>query len=145
MVHRLRLGVLAAAVVALAPAVAQALPDWVEMLDFSGYLQSDIRFEIENYRGATPGQGYAFQMNLNDLDLRLKVTPHAGVAIVLEPRMRFYGFVSNQTLSIADLSDTSKVDPFTLYLDSAYVSVSGMPFKSIDWTKLSRVSINRSH
>jgi hypothetical protein len=140
-VRSLRLGILTAALTALAPSIAQALPDWVNMIDFSGYLQSDLRFEIEGYRGAVPGQGYAFQLNMNDLDLRLQVTPNPKVVLVVEPRLRLYGFVDSQTLAIADLWNPSKVDPFTVYLDSAYISVKGVPIPQID-IKAGRIQQN---
>jgi hypothetical protein len=123
---------LAAGLLALAPKAAWALPDWVEKLDFSGYLQSDLRFDIDDFRGATPGQGYTFSQNRNDLDFKLKITPHPDVVAVVEPRMRYYGFVSSQTLAVADLWNASEVSPFTMYMDQAYVAVKGVPAKWID-------------
>ncbi len=114
----------------LLPAVGRAA--WTDMFEFSGYLQSDLRFEVENYRGAVPGQGYAFQLNQNDVDFRLKITPYPHVAVVIEPRMRYYGFVSSSTLSVADLWNSSAVDPFTVFLDEAFIEVRGVPSRYFD-------------
>jgi hypothetical protein len=116
----------------LAPGAAEAAPSWADMFDFSGYEMSDLRFDIDNYRGPTPGQGYTFSMNRNDVDLKLQITPHPNVVAVIEPRLRYYGFVSSQTLAVADLWDASAVDPFTVYLDQAYVAVKGVPIPWID-------------
>ncbi len=129
------LAALAAATVALAllvPATARAAPGWVDKLELSGYLQSDVRFDIDDFRGPVPGQGYTFSLNRNDFDLKLKFTPYPDVVAVVEPRVRYYGFVSSQTLSIANLWDASQVSPFTLYMDQAYVALKGVPAKWID-------------
>ncbi len=113
----------------LAPAARAA---WTDMVQFSGYELSDVRFDIDDYRGAVPGQGYAFSLNRNDVDLRLRITPDPRVVAVVEPRLRFYGFVSSQTLAVADQWDASQVSPFTVYLDEAYVAVKGVPAPWID-------------
>jgi len=122
----------AVALLVLAPATAEAAPAWIDKLELSGYLQSDIRFDIDNSRGPVPGQGYTFSLNRNDFDLKLKFTPHPDVIAVVEPRVRYYGFVSSQTLAVADLWNASDVSPFTLYMDQAYVAVKGVPSKWID-------------
>jgi hypothetical protein len=122
----------AALALVIAPAAAQAAPSWTDMFDFSGYEMSDVRFDIDDYRGPTPGQGYTFSLNRNDVDLKLRITPHPRVVGVIETRLRFYGFVSSQTLAVADLWDASEVSPFTLYLDQAYVAVKSLPVSWID-------------
>jgi len=122
----------AAGLLLLTPRVAEALPEWVDKLELSGYLQTDLRFDIDNYRGPVAGQGYAFSLNRNDFDLKLRFTPHPDVVTVIEPRMRYYGFVSSQTLAVADLWNASEMSPFTMYMDQAYVAVKGVPAKWID-------------
>ncbi len=131
--RRHRAGILALALaLSLASARAEAAPSWTDMFDFSGYELSDVRFDIDNYRGPTPGEGYTFSLNRNDVDLKLQITPHHNVVAVVDTRLRYYGFVSSQTLAIADLWDASAVDPFTVYLDQAYVAVKGVPVPWID-------------
>jgi hypothetical protein len=132
MVHRHRIGFVIASSILLAPAAASATPDWADLINFSGYATSDLRFDIDNYRGATPGQGYDFSTNRNDVDLRLEIKPHPRVIAVIDARARYYGFISSQTLDIASLWDASKTDPFNIFLDQAFVSVSGVPVKWID-------------
>jgi hypothetical protein len=131
-----RLALLGAAVVLalalLEPATAHADPGWLDKVELSGYLQTDVRFDIDNSRGPTPGQGYTFSLNRNDFDLKLKFTPYPGVVAVVEPRVRYYGFVSSQTLAVADLWNASAVSPFTMYLDQAYVALKSVPAKWID-------------
>jgi hypothetical protein len=107
-----RFGVLAPALALaclFAPAAADAAPSWMDMFDFSGYEMSDVRFDIDNYRGPTPGQGYTFSLNRNDVDLKLQFEPHPGVVAVIDTRLRYYGFVSSQTLAVADLWNASAV------------------------------------
>jgi hypothetical protein len=116
----------------LSPRAAEATPEWIDKIDFSGYLMTDLRFDIDNYRGPVPGQGHTFSLNRNDLDFKLSITPHPSVITVVEPRLRFYGFVSSQTLAVADQWDASKVSPFAMYLDQAYVGVKGVPASWID-------------
>jgi hypothetical protein len=50
--------------VALTTAFAIASPakaEWWDKLSVSGTVSTDLRFVVENYRGATPGQGYDFE------------------------------------------------------------------------------------
>ena len=91
----------------MAPATAHATPGWIDKLELSGYLLSDVRFDIDDFRGPVPGQGYTFSVNRNDFDLKLKFTPDPDVVAVVEPRIRYYGFVSSQTLAVADLWNAS--------------------------------------
>jgi hypothetical protein len=130
-----RLGLPGAAValaLLLAPATAHADPSWADKLELSGYLQTDLRFDIDDFRGPVRGQGYTFSLNRNDFDLKLKFTPYPDVVAVVEPRVRYYGFVSSQTLAVADLWNASEVSPFTMYMDQAYVALKGIPAKWLD-------------
>ncbi len=129
--HGHRIGAIAAVAVTLFSGVARAV-DWSDIFQFSGYASSDLRFEIEDYRGGQGGGGYQFQVNYNDVDLRLTIKPHPKVVAVIDARFRYYGFASSQTLAVADLWDNSKVDPFTVYLDQAYVAVHGVPWSWMD-------------
>lgn len=105
--------------------------NWTDMLDFSGHIQSDIRFSIENYRGAKNGEGYKFQTNRNDVEIRLKFRPNARVEAVIDARLRFYGI--NQPNKIADLYHWNKVEAFNLQLNDAYLAVHGWPSDMVDF------------
>jgi len=113
---------LTAATTLLLPAASQA-DGWADKIDFSGYLQSDLRYVLDDWRGAT-GEGRGFQMNRNDLSMRLKATPDPRVQAVIETKLRFYGF--NKTAQLQDLSLRSTVDPFDVRLEEAYVAVQGV-------------------
>ncbi|MBI5549050.1 MAG: hypothetical protein HY901_34635 [Deltaproteobacteria bacterium] len=123
-----RIGTVAVLLV-LAPALAHAAPEWLEKINFSGYGQSDIRFDIEDYRGAG-GDGYRFSTNRNDLDLRLEITPSEQLVAVVDARLRYFGFM--EVTQMTQTTDRNKVDPFSLQLDQAYLAVKGVPFKWMD-------------
>lgn len=109
---------------------------WTDMLEFSGYIQSDIRFSIDNYRGARNGDGYKFETNRNDVDFKLNFRPNNKVTAVVDARIRFYGI--NQANKIADLYHWNKVDRFNFQLNEAYLAVHGWPSDIVDF-KLGRM------
>ncbi|HEY3448867.1 MAG TPA: DUF1302 family protein [Myxococcales bacterium] len=133
--NRTRAGLWAALLVS-APAAASAAPEWLDKISFSGYVQSDIRFDVEDYRGVKDGDGYKFSTNRNDLDLRLEVTPIEQLAAVVDARLRFFGMMEVNTL--VQTNDRNRVDPFSVQLDQAYLAVKGVPFKWMD-LKLGRM------
>jgi hypothetical protein len=120
---------LALAAAVLAPGTAAAA-DWTEMVRFSGYLSSDIRFNIEDYRGAVHGQGFNFSKNQNDLVLRLEITPFEKVLVVAEPHLRFFGF--NEANDLVTVSSRSAIDPFDVRLDEAYLYIKGLGWDKLD-------------
>jgi len=97
--------------------------DWTDMVEFSGHVQSDIRFIIEDYRGPEPGDGYKFEMNRNDVDFRLAINPARDVKAVIGGRLRFYGF--NEAAKLPELVGRDKLDPYDLQLNEAYLAVRG--------------------
>jgi len=103
---------------------------WYDMVDFQGYLESDLRFIVDDWRGPTDGDGYKFQMNRNDLDLRLGITPFETVRAVVDTRLRMYGFSEADTMQ--GLNKRETVDPFAIYLDEAYVHVQGLGWEGMD-------------
>jgi len=124
--NRIGIGLFLLALVPAGSARA-GLDDW---LRFSGYVQSDVRYILEDTRGAEAGDGFRFDMNRNDLDLRLELLPTERVQAVLDTRFRFYGF--NEAGKLTDLFRRDKVDPYDLYLDEAYVTVRGALWKKLD-------------
>ena len=103
---------------------------WTDMVDFSGYFETDNRFIVDDYRGLKDGDGYKFQMNKNDLRLRLGIFPQETVKIVVDSRLRLYGFSNANSMSA--LPERAKVDPFTFFLDEAYLQVSGFLWENMD-------------
>lgn len=97
--------------------------DWTDKIQFSGHIQSDIRFMIEDYRGPKPGDGYKFEMNRNDVELKLKISPNRRVQAVLGGRLRFYGF--NEAAELPELVGRDRIDPYDLQLNEAYLAVRG--------------------
>jgi hypothetical protein len=120
--------------IGFAPSAAHALPDWApdwaNKISISGTVSSDLRFEVEDYRGATPGQGYQFQANWNNLNTHITITPVDNVIGVVDFLLRFTGF--NTATSVIQTNDPSLVDPSTLQLDQAYAAVRGFPFSNTD-------------
>jgi len=110
--------------------MAFASGKWTDMIDFSGYIQSDIRYIIEDWRGAKKGDGYEFQKNQNDVVLRLEIFPHDNVQAVIEADLRFYGF--NRADSLYNVSDRGTSDPFNLQLDEAYIHVRELFWEWLD-------------
>ncbi len=96
-------------------------------LSFRGTLESDLRFDIERYRGLDR-QGYDFSVNRNDLTLHADVSPLESVVGVVDSRLRYYGF--NSATELAQTSDRNAIDPFSVQLDQAYVAVRA--FSSVD-------------
>ena len=127
--HRIRPG-LWAALLALVPTTASAAPEWLDKISFSGYAQSDIRYDVEDYRGVRDGDGYKFSTNRNDLDLRLEVTPIEQLVAVVDARLRYFGMM--EVNELVQTADRNKVDPFSVQLDQAYLAVKGVPFKWMD-------------
>jgi len=103
---------------------------WSDRLSISGSIQSDIRYVTDTFRGERPGQGHEFEMNRNDVNLRLRADPFDGVQAVVDTRMRYYGF--NKAASLPELIGRSKIDPFDLMLNEAYLSVRGLPWSKMD-------------
>ncbi len=115
---------------ALCSSLALAAPDWVDKISLSGNVSSDIRFDVENYRGLKPGQGYDFAVNRNDLVVHAEIAPVEQLIAVIDARLRYYGISEADTLP--SLSDRDKIDPFSLQLDQAYVATRGVPFSWLD-------------
>ncbi len=111
-------------------AAGLARADWTDMISLSGRLESDIRFDIDDYRGEKPGDGFRFSINRNDAIVHAEIKPFDNVVGVLDARLRFYGF--NEANSLPALADRNKVDPFSVQLDQAYVAVKGVPFSWLD-------------
>lgn len=120
------------AVACLVAALPRSSPasDWTDRVRFSGHLQSDLRYVIEDYRGARPGDGHRFEMNRNDLNFRLKVEPDPRAQAVVDARFRFYGF--NESSSLPELVRRDRIDPYDFQLNEAYLAVRGAPFESLD-------------
>ncbi len=121
----------------LLPSAAQATPDWADKLSLSGTFSSDVRFDVEDYRGAKAGQGYDFAVNRNDVTLHAEIAPVDPVIAVFDGRLRYYGL--NQAATLTQLSDRDKIDPFSVQVDQAYVAVRGVPFSWLD-LKVGRVT-----
>lgn len=114
----------------LVPTVALAAPDWVEKISLSGSVSSDVRFNLENYRGPVRGQGFDFAVNRNDLIVHAEITPLDPLVAVIDARLRYYGV--SEVASLPQLSNRAKIDPFNVELDQAYVGVRGVPFSWLD-------------
>jgi hypothetical protein len=114
----------------LTPALALAAPDWVDKISLSGTVSSDIRFNVEDYRGPIKGQGFDFAINRNDLTLHAEIAPVEQVIAVIDARLRYYGLSDVQTLP--QLSNRARIDPFNVELDQAYVGIRGVPFSWLD-------------
>jgi hypothetical protein len=124
-------GLATALVLATTAAAMPARADgWADKVSLSGYIQSDIRYVTDTYRGERPGQGHEFEMNRNDVDLRLRADPFDGVQAVVDTRLRFFGF--NKAASLPELIGRSKIDSFDLQLNEAYVMVRGVPWSKLD-------------
>jgi hypothetical protein len=103
---------------------------WADRLSISGSIQSDIRFVTDTYRGERPGEGHEFEMNRNDVNLRLRADPFDSVQAVIDTRLRYYGF--NRAANLPELIGRSKIDPFDVQLNEAYLSVRGLPWSKMD-------------
>ncbi len=110
--------------------MALAAPDWVDKISLSGTVSSDIRINIERYRGATVGEGYNFAVNRNDLTVHSEISPLEQVVAVFDARLRYYGL--NEVTSLPQLSNRARIDPFNVELDQAFVAVRGIPFAWLD-------------
>lgn len=117
--------------VALALASGAARADIDDWLRFSGSIESDIRFIVEDHRGVTRGQGYEFETNKNEVRMSLRITPTDNVAAFLGTRMRFYGF--NKSANLEELTNRKTIDPFELFLDEAYLFVHGFFWEGMDF------------
>ncbi len=116
-----------AAMTAAGPARAEG---WADRLSLGGSIQSDIRFITDDWRGERPGEGHEFEMNRNDVNLRLRADPFDNVQAVVDTRLRYYGF--NRSASLPELIGRSKIDPFDVQLNEAYVAVRGLPWSKMD-------------
>jgi len=116
-----------AAMAAAGPARAEG---WADRLSLGGSIQSDIRFIADDWRGERPGEGHEFEMNRNDVNLRLRADPFDNVQAVVDTRLRYYGF--NRSASLPELIGRSKIDPFDVQLNEAYVAVRGLPWSKMD-------------
>lgn len=121
---------LAALVVAWPAAAHAQLGGLMDMISLSGRLESDIRFDVDDYRGAKPGDGYRFSINRNDAILHAEISPSEHLIAVFDGRARFFGF--NEAAELPALADRNKVDPFSLQLDQAYVATRGVPWPWLD-------------
>lgn len=125
--HRTIFALTALCLVAAGPARADG---WLDMISLSGRLESDLRFDVENWRGPTQGDGFKFSINRNDAILHAEVTPSESVVGVFDGRFRFYGF--SEANDLPALADRNEVDPFSVQVDQAYVAVRGLPFSWMD-------------
>lgn len=107
-----------------------ARADWKEMFSLSGTLESDIRFIADDWRGARKGEGHEFEMNRNDVTLRLRADPTDRVQAVVDTRLRFFGF--NQAATLPELIGRERIDPYSFQLNEAYVAVRGLPWSKMD-------------
>ena len=92
---------------------------WEDKIEFSGSLSSDIRFIIENNRGEIDGEGYEFELNRNELKLRLEMFPVENVRGVAETLLRFDGY--NNANNLQGLTKRSEIDPYEVQLNEAYL------------------------
>jgi hypothetical protein len=113
-----------------------ASANWTDILSFSGYLQSDVSFIVENNRGPVPGDGYRFDTNRNDLNFKLRIDPNSKVAIVTDIRFRLYGLYDG--INLVDLAKRGPIDPWDFQLNEAYLMVKGVPWSKMDF-KIGRV------
>ncbi len=104
--------------------------NWTDKVEFSGFVQSDIRYNIDDYRGADHEEDYAFQMNRNDVRFKLDIFPTDKVMTVIDTRLRFYGF--NEADELSQYSRRNQVDPWSLHLDEAYLMVKGFLWENMD-------------
>jgi hypothetical protein len=130
MTRILRVPTAAAIVFASIAFLPEARADWKDMFSMSGNIQSDIRFIMDDWRGEKPGEGYEFEMNRNEVNLRLRVDPADRVQAVVDTRFRFFGF--NKAASLPELIDRERLDPYSLQLTEAYVAVRGLPWSRMD-------------
>jgi hypothetical protein len=114
----------------VAPAAARAMPEWVDKIQLSGELTSDIRFNVENYRGPKAGQGFDFAVNRNDFAVHIEINPIDQVVAVVDARLRYYGL--SDVNSVPQLSNRDRIDPFSVQLDQAYVGIRHVPFEWLD-------------
>ncbi len=115
---------------ALLLAASPAQADWKDMFSLTGTLESDIRFIADDWRGARDGEGHEFEMNRNDVTLRLRADPTERVQAVVDVRLRFYGF--NESASLPELIGRDRIDPYSFQLNEAYVAVRGLPWSKMD-------------
>ncbi len=94
---------------------------WTDKLTLTGYLQSDVRFQVEDKRGTKPKDGYNFEMNQNIFNLRLEAFPADSVKMVVDARLRYFGFTQYRNLE--DLDDRKMVDDFNVELNEAYLNI----------------------
>ncbi|MCC6335381.1 MAG: hypothetical protein IT380_15500 [Myxococcales bacterium] len=114
----------------LLPSAARA-EGWLDMISLSGLLETDVRFNVEDYRGPVEGEGYNFAINRNDAILHAEIRPHDSLVAVFDGRLRFYGF--NTADDLPGLSrDRNQVDPFSVQVDQAYVATRGLPWSWLD-------------
>lgn len=113
--------------------------EWTDMIRFSGYIDSDTRVVVDDYRGLKPGGLLDFQLNRNEVNLRLGIQPNDSVRAVLDTRLRYFGFSEAQDLP--DLVNRAKVDPYAIYLDEAYFAAQGVIFDNLD-VRIGRVIQN---
>lgn len=103
---------------------------WTDKVNLSGYVTSDLRYQLEKTRGAKPGQGYEFEANRNDVDLRLDIFPTDRIRAVVDTRLRFWGF--NQASTLPETIKRSKIDPYEFNLDEAYLHIKGFISSKLD-------------
>jgi hypothetical protein len=127
------------AVLCASPALAQEEGGGTSSLAWSGHLESDLRYILDDWRGAARGDGRRFEYNRNELNLRLEASPDQQVQAVVDARLRFYGF--NESRYLTDLFRPEATDPWSLFLDEAFVTVRGAPWDWLD-LKLGRMIQN---
>jgi len=103
---------------------------WADRVTLGGSLQSDIRFITDDWRGERPGQGHEFEMNRNDVNLRLTAEPVDNLRAVVDARLRFFGF--NRSAELPELIGWNRIDPYDFQLTEAYLHVRGFPWSGMD-------------
>ena len=109
---------------------AQDGGSWTDKIGFSGYFQSDIRHQIEDYRGVSPDEGYKFEMNQNLINLRLEIYPEDNIRAVIDTKLKFYGF--NESATVPETVNRRKLDPYHFQLDEAYLEIREIGWEGMD-------------
>ena len=116
-----------AALTTLAASARAALPEF----SYRGYVSSDARFSVPGYfEKADTGDHPRFLRNETEANLRVDMRAGRHVKAVLDATLVFTGKRDDQALT--DLGLRSKVDPFRLESDAAYVVFRDLGLDGLD-------------
>jgi len=110
-----------------AMALLCALPGTAQALELSDKLfltlsaEADIRFIVEDDRGATKGDGYRFSTNQNEMGMGFEFQPGPESVGKVSGRFVFYGL--NDVKSVMDTTDHDAMDPWHFELDEAFIEI----------------------